>query len=120
MTAEYLWDLWNLQGGLCAVSGVKIALPLGSNGFEKARSPFNASLDRIDNAKGYMEGNVRFVALIVNIAISNWGEQSLYDLVDAMLASRLASSTHASGKPKRRQASASSKSMNTNGSILIH
>ena len=49
--AEYLWDLFQRQGGLCALSG--LALRLG-------KRP-TASLDRIDSALGYVSGNVQWV-----------------------------------------------------------
>lgn len=37
------------------------------------KHPQRPSLDRIDNAKGYIPGNVRFVLHCVNIGINEWG-----------------------------------------------
>lgn len=52
--AEYLWKIWQLQTGRCAYTGRIIELNK------------DASLDRIDSSKGYIEGNVQWVAWIVN------------------------------------------------------
>lgn len=37
----------------------------------------NASLDRIDNSKGYLKGNVRFVSMMANLARSTFSDNEL-------------------------------------------
>lgn len=54
VSPEYLWKVWEDQGGRCAYSGLKI---------EHGK---DASLDRIDSSIGYVEGNVQWTAWIVN------------------------------------------------------
>lgn len=46
VSMQYLWDLYELQNRTCAITGDSI------ENFEEA------SLDRIDSSKGYIEGNV--------------------------------------------------------------
>lgn len=59
---DFLKDLWGKQNGKCPISGVNIQIKKGKN------TPFTASLDRIDSNKGYVKGNVQFVAYSVNLA----------------------------------------------------
>lgn len=68
--------LLETQGYRCAVTGVDLEPnPVGG------AQPFQPSLDRIDNDEGYVLGNVRIVALIVNYAMSRWGEEPLRTLL---------------------------------------
>ncbi len=45
----------------------------------------NASLDRIDNNLGYIKGNVRYVALIVNYARNSWGDNAVRGFARAVV-----------------------------------
>lgn len=54
VTAEYLWEIWLLQEGKCAYTGKSL-----THGKD-------ASLDRIDSSKGYIEGNVHWVDWQIN------------------------------------------------------
>lgn len=79
ITPEYLKELYDIQGGTCPLSGWHLRLPSSSQKWEKgyAYSIDNASLDRIDNSKGYVEGNVRFVALITNFARNQFTDEEV-------------------------------------------
>ncbi len=55
-------------------------------------NPFAPSLDRIDSSKGYEEGNVRIVCLMVNLAMNTWGHGPL-EKVALALADKLKSGT---------------------------
>jgi hypothetical protein len=57
----YAWGLFLGQNKRCALSG--ILLSFGDNRKDLSR---NASLDRIDNTKGYVEGNIQWVHKDVN------------------------------------------------------
>ena len=58
---KYLWDLYEKQNRKCIFTGIPIYFgKIGSQGT-------TASLDRIDNDKGYLKGNVQWVLKIVNI-----------------------------------------------------
>lgn len=60
VTIEYLWDLFLKQDRKCALSGLPLKFPLGK------RDTFTASLDRIDNSKGYIQGNVQWLHKDIN------------------------------------------------------
>lgn len=55
LTEEYVISLLESQNFLCKLSGLPITVEEG-----------NASLDRIDSTKGYIEGNVQFVHKTIN------------------------------------------------------
>lgn len=93
LTPEFLKDLWAKQQGICPFTGWPLILPISSSGYFRLSrdSPMNASLDRIDNDVGYTKNNVRFVAVIVNYARSNWPDKTLINFCQsvAMYATRV-------------------------------
>lgn len=50
--------------------------------------PMTPSIDRIDPKKGYTYDNIRIVCLAMNVAMNNWGEGPLREVVTAWLARR--------------------------------
>lgn len=71
-----------IDAGVCEMTGVPFDLtpPQGSH------RRFNApSLDRIDPKKGYTYDNVRVVLCLVNIALNDWGEDVLRDVMQRWL-----------------------------------
>jgi hypothetical protein len=74
---QYLKGLWESQNGRCPLTGWCLELPRNSMGWEKGAAPKSASLDRIDQSRGYVQGNVRFVALIANLARWMWTDEQL-------------------------------------------
>lgn len=59
ISIEYLWELFQKQNGKCSLSGVDLKL-------SEDKQLATASLDRIDNSKGYIEGNVQWVHKMIN------------------------------------------------------
>jgi len=57
ITIEYIWNLFLKQNRRCALSGK----PLTMWGKIDGKLAGNASLDRIDSSKGYVEGNVQWI-----------------------------------------------------------
>lgn len=59
LTIEFLWDLYQKQGGVCALSGLPI-------GWAEKGLTATASIDRIDSSEGYLNGNVQLVHKDIN------------------------------------------------------
>lgn len=74
-TIEVLWALFEKQKGKCALSGVDLSF--GGNLLTvKGQSRINhmlmtASLDRIDNSKGYTNNNIQWLHKHINMMKSN-------------------------------------------------
>jgi len=67
--AAYLSRLWDLQQGKCAMTGIGLELPDRVNDYGTKNEPARAaSIDRIDNLKWYVEGNIQFVSRMANFA----------------------------------------------------
>jgi hypothetical protein len=79
---EYLKELWEKQGGICPITKKK--LELRTHSYENKSQPYSASLDRIDNSKGYIKGNVRFVALIFNYARNKFEDDQVLEFCKAV------------------------------------
>jgi hypothetical protein len=82
--AQFLRDLWESQSGICPLTGWKLALPSDSSGFDVSYGARNASLDRVDNDLGYVKGNVRFIALIANLARARFSDEDLLDFCNSV------------------------------------
>jgi hypothetical protein len=70
--------LWIKQQGRCAVTGRVMSFKSGSLDNKNA---YSCSIDRINNRRGYVRGNVRLVTHWANNAKSTWGD----DLFDQMI-----------------------------------
>lgn len=80
LTIDFLKELWSLQSGCCAISGI----PFEPGGFGK-RHPFSPSLDRKDSDLGYTKENVQWVANIVNYGKNEWGEDAFLKMCSAVV-----------------------------------
>jgi hypothetical protein len=58
---KYVWELFVKQYKRCALTGIEITFPTNIR-----RASGTASLDRINNAKGYVEENVQWVHKTIN------------------------------------------------------
>ena len=80
----YLKQLWEAQKGKCPITGWDLELPFGAVGWKTKLGAKRASLDRIDNTKGYEKGNVRFVSYMANIARNEMSDKELIDFCKAV------------------------------------
>lgn len=87
LTPEYLQGLWGSQQGTCPFTGWALDLPETSLKW-RSQTPRRASLDRIDNALGYVRGNVRFVAVMANFARQTFSDEELVIFCKAVAAQR--------------------------------
>lgn len=59
LDGPFLCDLWKIQSGLCAATGLPMV--------HQPRQLCSASVDRIDNTRGYFRDNVRLVCKWANL-----------------------------------------------------
>lgn len=79
ITTEMVTAMFLKQKGRCAMSGIPFRLDELRPGVPHSRA-FAPSLDRLDNAKGYVPDNVRLVCRIANFAMNTWGDKALLEL----------------------------------------
>lgn len=80
LTLEYLKELWIKQNGICPYTKKKMNIGDTINNSQiKAKTPYQASLDRIDSSKGYIQGNVEFVCLGVNLAKASFPKEQMVE-----------------------------------------
>jgi hypothetical protein len=80
LTEQYLQNLWNKQEGKCCFTGIQMSL----HGRRKEKHPTTASLDRIDSLFGYIEGNVQFVCLSLNLAKNDFTNEEFIDFLNML------------------------------------
>ncbi len=76
ITIEYAWELFEKQNKLCSLTGKLLSLHKHKR--DKIRP--TASLDRIDNTKGYIIGNVQWVHKHVNICKHTYTNEEFIEL----------------------------------------
>lgn len=74
ITQQYAWELYLLQKGKCALSGLEINFP------DKVEDGSFPSLDRIDSFYGYIEGNVQWVHKDLNLMKWSLGQNIFLEL----------------------------------------
>jgi len=85
LTLEYLKQLWDEQEGVCPLTGWKLMLPNCSDGWKSDTQDIKrASLDRIDCSKGYLQGNVRFISYMANIARGSFEDKHVIEFCRAV------------------------------------
>ncbi len=82
ISIEYMWDLFLQQNRKCPLSGLDIHF------YPKGKLN-TASLDRIDNSKGYVEGNVRWLHKDINRIKWDMSDEKLLQYVKLIYEHRL-------------------------------
>jgi len=86
LTLEYLKEIWDEQEGKCLFTGFDLELrTYRSNRLLDIKS---ASLDRIDNSKGYVQGNVRWVSVMYNYARNTFSDEDVLEFAQAVIKNR--------------------------------
>lgn len=85
VSPEYLWGMYD---GKCSLTGESISLIPAIKNTNVDWSKITASLDRIDNTKGYVEGNVWWVHKDVNRLKNNYPLDVLYKWCELLLRKR--------------------------------
>lgn len=73
ITADHMLHVLRMQSGICPLTGLTLTFSTGS-GFVFT----NASLDRIDPSRGYVQGNVRLVTLWANLARNSLTDEDFF------------------------------------------
>jgi hypothetical protein len=74
ITTEDVIDMWEMQGGKCALSGVLMTHQRDGTYGDRKKKEFNASIDRINPQGPYVRENVQLVAARVNTMKHTLGE----------------------------------------------
>ena len=80
ITIDYCEKLWEKQNGKCALSGIDLLLPkrihyTKEDGKKSISYHGDASIDRIDSYKGYLEGNVQWIHKKINTMKMNMTDE---------------------------------------------
>jgi hypothetical protein len=78
---DYLKLVWEAQKGLCTFTGELMRLRTHADirKTQEVLTPYQASLDRIDNSKGYLKGNVRFISVMANYARNKFTDEQVIE-----------------------------------------
>jgi hypothetical protein len=83
ITIDDLNEQWKRQDGICELSGVKLNLSSYTN---INKNPiYAASLDRIDNSKGYIKGNIRWVSRAMNWMKNTMSDEMVEELLQIIV-----------------------------------
>jgi hypothetical protein len=97
LTAKHLWELFLSQDGRCALTGLPLNLQTmdeRSKGVDQ-----NASLDRIDSAKGYVPGNVRWVHKTANYMKQEYSDEEFFRFCEMIVDKRRGEGRRTSAPP---------------------
>lgn len=85
ITLQDIKNVWDSQNGICPFTGWKLILRTHNDHLGKnPLLPNHASIDRIDNSKGYINGNIRFVAVIYNFARNAFTDEQVKEFCKAV------------------------------------
>jgi len=80
LTVQWAQERWT---GRCELTGIPFELAYGRG--KKGGRPLSPSLDRIDPAKGYTQGNCRFVLQAINAFKGTMPDEEMLRLAEALL-----------------------------------
>lgn len=89
LTYNDLFNLYNKQNGLCAISNVKMTYEHIRDENLKSKASNNVSIDRINPNKGYTKDNIQLLCCIVNNMKLDLKEETFYHLCKCIAQKKL-------------------------------
>jgi len=83
ISIEDIRSLWESQKGICPYTGIQMELSC-----YKKHKLNSASLDRIDSSKGYINGNIEFVCLFINLGKNGFEKPDVKDFLKRIVTYR--------------------------------
>lgn len=83
INTDDVYDQIAMNDFRCSVSGIRFDITRGMTSDGK-RNAWLPTIDRIDCSDGYVRGNIRVVCLAANIAMNEWGYDTLLRLSNAV------------------------------------
>ena len=80
LTEENLRELFDSQEGKCAITGV----PIHIKRYKDTKNIFQASIDRLDNTKGYTIDNIQFTSLGANYMRNTFSIEDVKSMLDSI------------------------------------
>ena len=77
ITLDDVWFLYTAQEGKCALSGMPI-------GWAEVGALHTASIDRIDNTKGYIKGNIQLLHKDINMMKRSYNQEYFIEICKAI------------------------------------
>jgi hypothetical protein len=78
---DYVYNIGASQDFLCALTGIELEFTRGGTYWGgKWCNPNSCTIDRIDNSKGYIPGNIQLVAWKPNCMRNHWPLDEMIDL----------------------------------------
>lgn len=88
LTLSDLKEQWEDQQGICPYTGWELKNAVSTNLSDKLpHTPDRASLDRINSSKGYVKGNVHYIALIAQYAKNGWDDSVISEFAKSVVES---------------------------------
>jgi hypothetical protein len=86
ITIEQAWEVFVRQNGKCTLSGLPLTFHSTSEDGRYRSTHGTASIDRIDNSKGYDLGNIQWVHKDINIMKKDHSQEYFIELCKKVVA----------------------------------
>jgi len=80
ITIEYIWELFLKQNKRCTLTGTLLVFRGETGTYKQKNKAKTASLDRIDNNKGYIPGNVQWLHKDINMLKAKFNQGRFIEL----------------------------------------
>jgi|LauGreDrversion4_2_1035121.scaffolds.fasta_scaffold325588_2 hypothetical protein len=86
ISLDYVMKLLKKQDGRCALTGWPLEFTRGSSA--ERTNPYVCTMDRIDNNKGYVTGNIRLTCWKANKIRGSLSDSEFYELCESVVKER--------------------------------